>query len=42
MKIRLIGGNAKCCHLKDELERDFAAAIYLSEALLPSQVFALG
>ncbi len=31
-KIRLIEGNAKCLHLKSALERDFAAAVYLSEA----------
>jgi hypothetical protein len=30
-KIRLIEGNAKCRHLKSDLERDFAAALYLPE-----------
>jgi hypothetical protein len=29
-KIRLIEGNAKCRHLKSDLESDFAAALYLT------------
>ncbi len=32
---RLIESNAKCRHLKSDLERDFAAGMYLSEASFP-------
>jgi hypothetical protein len=35
-KIRLIEGNAKCRHLKNELYRDLAAGVYQSEAPFPS------
>jgi hypothetical protein len=31
-KIRLIEGNAKCRHLKNGLERDFASARFLTKA----------
>jgi hypothetical protein len=42
-KIRLIEGNAKCDHLKKwDLERDFVAAIYLSEAPSPPRFLSGG
>jgi hypothetical protein len=34
-KIRLIEGNAKCCHLKINLKRDCAAGVYMSESQNP-------
>ncbi len=34
-KIRLIEVNAKCRHLKNDLERDYAAVVYLSKAQNP-------
>jgi hypothetical protein len=34
-KIRLKEGNAKCRHLKNDLKRDFAAGVYLSESQNP-------
>ncbi len=35
-KIRMIESSAKCRHQKTDLLRDFAASVYLSEALHPS------
>jgi hypothetical protein len=34
-KIRLIESNAKCRNLKSDLDRHFAAGVYLSEAPSP-------
>jgi hypothetical protein len=41
-RIRLIEINAKYLRLKSNLEKDFAAAVYYSEAPSPPQLLSLG
>jgi hypothetical protein len=41
-RIRLIEGNAKSLREKSNMEKDFSAVVYLSEALSPPRFLSLG